>query len=507
MNRFAARCLFVFVPSLLAASAWAQAPAHIQPATDRTKDVAPAAAPMTGQPLFGALPLATHSEEARKLIETSIEQYENVLLDNSVSNARKAAAKDPHSALAFAVWSYAARRDRPSTEALHRAEALAAHATPQEKLLVRWMINVQQGNTISAISTMNDLLAQYPENKHILYLTSEWLYFQQDYDRARTMMEKMLKLDPDFPPALNMLGYAYIETGNPNPTKAIAYLKRYAALQPNQPNPEDSLGEIYRFAGDDQSSLQHYAAALKITPTFITSQVGLGDTATLMGNFAQARAEYDKAIPMATSSRDRLHAQYQKALAYFWEGQPVEGRKALDELSIQARKQKDGFAQFEISYGRALLNPNIASEIDELHALEVFLQTPQPGMSESERNTSLASVLREEVRTNGLNRRAEAAQNAAGKLEHLASTTRDSIIQDNYDSARGYQLFAKGNFAAAADDLGTDSHSPMVLQELALAYDQVGNAQAAASVRTRLKYLRASTVEWYLAAHSGSSAN
>jgi len=50
------------------------------------------------------------------------------------------------------------------------------------------------------------------------------------------------RLDPKFSPALNMLGYAYIETGDPDPAKAVATLEHYAELQPGAPNPEDSLG-------------------------------------------------------------------------------------------------------------------------------------------------------------------------------------------------------------------------------------------------------------------------
>jgi hypothetical protein len=62
-----------------------------------------------------------------------------------------------------------------------------------------------------------------------------------------------------------MLGYAKVETGTPDPAKSIAYLKRYAELEPGQPNPEDSLGEVSRYSWDDQGSLVHYAAALKLS--------------------------------------------------------------------------------------------------------------------------------------------------------------------------------------------------------------------------------------------------
>src|SRR5882724_2606309 len=117
-----------------------------------------------------------------------------------------------------------------------------------------------------------------------------------------------------------MLGYAKVETGIPDPAKGIAYLKRYAELQPGHPNPEDSLGEVSRFVGDDAGAIQHYHAALKLQPTFITSQTGLGDTYTLMRDFAQAKTEYAKAAAMCANPADCLHVEFQTALVNFWEG-------------------------------------------------------------------------------------------------------------------------------------------------------------------------------------------
>jgi cytochrome c-type biogenesis protein CcmH/NrfG len=124
------------------------------------------------------------------------------------------------------------------------------------------------------------------------------------------MMETTLQIDPNFPPALNILGHAYLETGNPDPAKAIAALKRYVELEPGQPNPEYSLGEVLRYIGEDQGSVEHYGEALQLDPTFVAARVGLADTLTLMSDYSNARDQYDRAISVAESSRDRLHAGY-----------------------------------------------------------------------------------------------------------------------------------------------------------------------------------------------------
>jgi predicted Zn-dependent protease len=506
MNRFAVRCSLLAIPLLLAANTWAQQPpaTHVTDASSK-ESVPPApVAPIAtlGQrQLFGTLLVATKSDDARKLLEKSIDQYENYLLEMSVSTAHEAAAKDPHFALAFAVWSYATYRNQPAPDALKHAKALALKATPDEQLLINWMVDVEEGNNLAAIGAMNDLLARFPNDKHVLYLTSEWLYSQQDYERARNMMEKILQIDPNFPPVYNMLGYSYIETGDPDPARAVSYLEHYAALEPHHPNPQDSLGEVLRHAGDDKGSLEHYAAALKIITNFYSSQIGIADTRTLMGDYAGARTAYDKVSASATNSRDRFHVQFQKALISFWEGQPEQGLKTLDSLLVQARRQKDPYAQFEIGFGRAQLTTDSASELEQLRALEASLQKPVIGMSEPDRNISLASVLREEARIASANGNSDSAQEAIAKLERFSAITRDLIVENNYESARGYALVAEGDLANASDELATDPHSPLALQQLALTQEKLGNTTVAESIRARLKYQRAPTVEWYLTTH------
>ena len=505
MNRFFARFFLLVFPAAFSAGAWAQAPQqHVAEASSR--EAAPArVAPIAKNALFGVFPVSSKSPDARKLVETALDQYENVLLDMSVSSAKKATEKDSRFALAYAVLAFAARRGEPNPAARQKARELAKNAPQEEQLLVRWMTSVEDDNLLPAIASMNDLLAKYPNDPHVLYLTSEWLYFQQDYDRSRTMMEKILTIDPNNAPACNMLGYSYVETGKPDPAKAIAYLKKYAELQPHQPNPEDSLGEVSRYAGDDQGSLEHYEHALRIIPNFITSQIGLGDTLTLMGNYARARAEYAKATAMSTNARDSFHIEYQKALIYFWEGKPAEGVASLDAVAAKAAEANEPYAIYEISLGRALLTAEPAEQAKHLEALEAKFAAPVSGMSESDRNPFLAEILRDEARIDFEQGHSDAAQAAIKKLETLASTSRDLIVSGAYESALGLSHFQKDDYAGAVDGLASDARSPLVLQQLAVAQEKSGDAAGAAETLFHLKYRRGPTAEWFLVHHPNSN--
>src|SRR5258706_359495 len=275
---------------------------------------------------------------------------------------------------------------------------------------------------------MNDLLKRYPDNKHVLYIIADWLYFQQDDGRSRQMLETVRRRDPDFPPALNLLGYSYIQTGTPDLEKAVASVKRYAEVQPKSPNPQDSLGQIFRMAGDDQSSLEHYSAALNIDPTYTPSHYGLGDTSALMGNYLRARAEYDDAIAVSSNPRDRSHCEFQKALVYFWEGQTAEGHAALDALNEKARRQKEPYSQFEIGFGRAMLAGDAALELEQLRSLELWLQSPSDGLSESDRDNFHAQVLRERARVSAFRGELPLAEASVRKLALLTDQSRDFLV-------------------------------------------------------------------------------
>jgi len=494
MNRRLVSYLLVLLAQLL----WTPLGAH---ASVRNRADSPVDSQRTipvSRKLFNSIPVSTHSAAANESLELAFDKYEGGLFDDAVVHATHATEQDPQYSLAFAFLSFAKRRDVLDVNALARAKSLLPRGTPDEQLLVRWMTSVEEGDLLPAILTMNNLLKHYPSNKHVLFLTSEWLYEQQDYDRARQLMENTLTVDPNFAPTLNLLGYAYLEAGDPDPGKAITALKRSVELQPGQPNPETSLAEILRCTGNDQASVEHYGRALQLDPTFVVARVGLADTLTLMGDYPNARDQYDRAVSLAESSRDRYHAEYQKALVLFWEGRSVEGRRALLDLADKARADNEPYGQFEIGFALALLAPNAADELAELKSVESSFREPVPGMSESDRNVALAAVWRECARASAAAGDFDAANQAVHKLEQLAAQTRDMVVENAYESARGYTLFAQGDVANAADELFTDLRNPLVLRQFILAQEKLGNAGGAQASRARLKYLRASSVEWFL---------
>jgi len=489
--------LFLMAPCLMAAPLWAQSQqGHLTQANAKPAKPAVKLNSAGAQLLNGSLGIASKSVEARQQLEMALSRYENAQYAEAIAHAKTATQKDPNFALAYALWSYAAKWIGGAPDALHKAQALEARSAPDEKLLVKFMTGTQEADSVPAIQAMNDLISKHPKDKHVLYLAGEWLFFQQDYVRGRKLMEASLEVDPKFPPALNTLGYAYVESLDPEPAKGISLLRRYCDVMPEDANPQDSLAEVLRMTGDDDGSLAHYAEALVITPNFITSQYGRGDTYTLMGKYSLARAEYDKAMRMASASdHDRLHIEFQKTLVRFWEGDAATGRTELAALSVRAGQAKDGMAQFEIDYARVLLAADHKEANDVLTSMKARLADAHD-LLPAERNQEYASVLREKVRLAVLDKNSDDADALIKEMEELATTSRDQKVESIYESSKGYVSAAKGDYTGAVDGLTSDLHSPLVVEQLLLAEQKLKDVDGKQKAEVRLKYLRTPTAEW-----------
>jgi hypothetical protein len=142
------------------------------------------------------------------------------------------------------------------------------------------------------------------------------------------------------------------------------------------------------------------------------------------------------------------------------------------------------------------------SELNELKSLSAFLDKPLAGMNESDRGIARAAVLRERARIEAHRGASREADEAVAELTALAAASRDQVIRAYFESACGYVLFSRGDFANAADELAADPHSPLALQQLAVVQEKLGNAAAAEAARSGLKYHRSSEAEWFLATHT-----
>jgi tetratricopeptide (TPR) repeat protein len=445
------------------------------------------------------VPVSTRSERAREEFELGMKQREDLLYtDEGLDSIRAAVKADPHFALAHASIAYFTTD--PAEEKRERALSIRdiGNATHDERLLIRWMNGIKNGQLVPAIAAMNDLLSKYPGDKRLANLDAEWLCSeQQNFDRGVDVLERVLKTDPNYFPALNNLAYCYALGGNV--AAAPPLMERYVVALPGQPNPQDSYAEILRMAGDFQGALDHYHASLKIDSHFTASQVGLGSTYALMGEQERAREEYAKAVDMTTDLGTKFNYRLLAALTYFRQNQPEQARKAHLQVADEACKAGFPLQVAEAHRSMALFNPDPASALRDLNAAEAVLSEKHV-LSAADHDTELASILQTRayiaVHANML----EVAQKALEPVRAMAKTSRNNLVQLAYHSASGAVLLAEGKYADAISELQYDPRNPLSLELLADAQKDSGDAASQQKTLVTLAAINDERVETAVAA-------
>jgi tetratricopeptide (TPR) repeat protein len=306
------------------------------------------------------------------------------------------------------------------------------------------------------------------------------------------MMEKALAIDKNYPAALNDL--AYVEARNRQFDKAFAAMDRYVALLPNEPNPQDSYGELKRMAGEFDSALQHYRAALKMDPDFVSSQLGLGDTYALMGNQEQARIEYDKAIRFAHNEADRLSYGIQKAMTYVREGNFAEADKQLQEVAETARAKEQDLQEAQALRQMAEYQTDDNVALKHLKLAEDALNH-RAMISASDRDEEFSRILRNRVVREARSGAGAQAEKSLKQLEALANGSRNRVVQSSYQGAAGSLLMEQKKYEEAIAHLEEDQDNPFTMELLVQAYYQTSRPEKLHEVEVRLRATNVPTME------------
>jgi tetratricopeptide (TPR) repeat protein len=438
------------------------------------------------------LPVTTTSPKARELYEKGMADYENLYLERCNDDWRAAVKEDPNLAVAWAWIAFNSSNPKEISEARAKAKQLAPKATAGEQLMVAWIAKVQEGDFLGGITAMNDMLEMYPHDKHLLYLTGNWLMGENGDDQAQRFFEKALALDKNFPAALNDL--AYVDARNRKFAKAFAAMDRYVALLPKEPNPQDSYGELLRMAGNFEGSLTHYRAALQIDPDFVTSQLGLGDTYALMGNQEQARVEYDKALRFAHNEADRLTYSMQRATTFVREGNYAQADKDLEEIAETAHAKEQDLQEAQALRQMAEYQSDDNVALKHLKLAEDAL-SHSASISISDRDEEMSRILRNRaVRAAHAGDQAQADQ-SLHQLEALASGSRNRVIQSSYHGAAGTLLMDQKKYPDAIAHLEEDQDNPFTMELLVQAYYQTGQTDKLHEVEAKLRGTNVPTME------------
>jgi tetratricopeptide (TPR) repeat protein len=429
--------------------------------------------------------------DARKLFEAGLTAFENEHYPLAVDNWRQALRKDPRSALAHLFISLATPDLQVRKTERRRAQALASKASKRDRLLIKWLCGVEEEQYVPAIAAMNDLLASYPSDKHVVFLAGRWLSSQEQYEQASKLLQRATQLDPAYAAAWNQLAYCYAYTGDFS--NAFAAMERYISFLPKDPNPQNSYAEILRMAGNYRDALEHYRRALQIDPAFQTSQLGIADTYSLMGEEATARAEYDKAAGKAQARSEQVSYAMQSALTYVREKKPKRAIAALDSVASQAHNAHSVPLEAEAYRDMALIERDNQQSLRYLDKASAALADTS-GVPGPESHQERAEVLRLRAIRLATTGNDEGAKQALKELD-LLQQTHGTALNRTYAGAMGSVLVVRQRYAEALPYPEEDTRNPLSMRDLIVVYTKVGTTDRAHVLEMKLAAFNQPTVE------------
>ena len=206
----------------------------------------------------GEMPFTSSSAEAKKLLRHAWAAYGDAKLDEGRSYVRKALEMDSEFGMAYASMDSDDEAERE--ENLKKASRCQLSA--DEKLFIDGLLSARGHKPVA--DYFESLLTKYPKDNYLHLLI---MFNYHDAKRSTEIGETIIKRNPKFAPAYNMLGYHYMAKGDFK--NAEASFNKYLSLRPDLANVYDSKADYLMRVGkiDEAITLFEKAAEMGMAPS------------------------------------------------------------------------------------------------------------------------------------------------------------------------------------------------------------------------------------------------
>ncbi len=162
-----------------------------------------------------------------------------------------------------------------------------------------------------AITVIDGALKKFPKNVDLLYQKGVLLYKLKKKKEAIDIMESILEIKPDYPDALNFIGYTLAEMGK-DLDKAFELIKKALKIEPNNGYYLDSLAWVYFKKGEFEKAWELIKKAVEMVKDDPIIWEHYGDIAYKLKKMAEARKGYTKALKCKPENLKILHKKLKR---------------------------------------------------------------------------------------------------------------------------------------------------------------------------------------------------
>ena len=287
----------------------------------------------------GKIPITTSSADARAAYLQGRDQFEKLLVTNSVAQFQKAISLDENFALAELAMANASPNGKEFFEHLNRAVVLSEKASDGEKLLIMAARAGANNDAGKQKDYLDELVRDFPNDERAQFALGGFYFAQQDFKQAIAQYEKATAINPGLTTAWNLLGYADRQNGDY--ASAEKAFQKYVELIPKDPNPYDSYAELLLKMGRFDDSIAQYRKALGIDPNFVNAHQGIAMDLLYAGKPADAVTELAEIEKKARTDGERRTGLFALTVVYIDAGEFAKALANVDKASAIAEKNKD----------------------------------------------------------------------------------------------------------------------------------------------------------------------
>src|SRR5713101_9861614 len=274
-------------------------------------------------------PITTSSTVARDHFLRGQRELDLARFIDANAHFKAAVAADPTFAFAYLNVANTANSLEEFKTNLALAEQHAAGASDAERLQIQMARKGFDNDLAGQLALGQQLVQQYPQSPRAwLALAGAQIGLNKNED-GRASIAKALELSPKLYVAHAFMGNDYI-FGEPHDfTKALAHMQQAEALAPDESNAHLLVGDAYRAQRNLEKARDEYMRGHELDPRSAVLLVKAGHANTFLGDYAEARADYDSAMAVGRANEKAAYAPF-RAYVSVYAGDPA---AAIDELN------------------------------------------------------------------------------------------------------------------------------------------------------------------------------
>lgn len=453
------------------------------------------------------IPVSTNSPEARDLFNQGLHYLDVGRALESRDALQKAVERDPQFAHAYFYLSMTAFSPEEFKDTVDKGLQNASGKSDGEKTLLEIQQTFITNDAAKRMELAKALTAQYPNGPRAWMRLGFTQAAVNQHEESRKSWQKALQLDPKLVGAHYALMFSYVFNEPRNFDAAQKEAEQCIALEPKEAKGYEGLGDVYRAKNELTKARDAYAKAIQVDPSLSQASLKKAHVNSFLGNYDEARADYDKGIAGTPAINKITYANF-KAFTYVHAGQPDVALQELQKLVTsadtmgmskdQARAQKLGTLnnEFTIAIHNKLIpkGEEILKQITQL-TQETISGVKDPDFAQQQQ----ANLLLLDAQLAAAKGDYQTARNKAEENKKLLEQNTNPRKLEGYYAALGMTERLQGNFAKAVEDFRKSDLTVLYNKyQLGLSLEGAGNSQESKKVLREVAQYNFNSVDFAL---------